>query len=261
MIVSDNASTDETTKVCRYYCDKDHRFRYIRRPENLGANANFSHVLELAAGDFFMWLGDDDWIDANYIGTCVQQLIFDSAMSLVSGAPKYYRNGQIDSEGKVFCLLHNSWWRRVVSYYCQVTDNGMFYGLMRTTQLRQIKIPKTMGGDWFMIANIVSTGKAMIIPEICIHRELGGATASFAQMVKMMGLPKIQALFPMSSIAVSAWMDIMANDVAYKNHSIGERLLVASIVFVVIFIKKISSLSQAITRKIRKFLIKSDQKS
>jgi len=60
LIISDNASTDETEAICREYAAKDARIRYIRQPENRGALANFQFVLDEAVGEYFMWAAADD---------------------------------------------------------------------------------------------------------------------------------------------------------------------------------------------------------
>ncbi len=253
VIVSDNASTDGTESVCQFYCGQDARLKYVRHPQNRGASANFTDVLKNASGQFFMWLGDDDWIDAAYVSSCVQQFVSDATMALVSGVPRYYRDGQKAYDGRIFSLLDNAWWHRVISYYEQVADNGMFYGLMRTEQIRQIEIPNTMGGDWLLIANIVSMGKAKVIPEISVHRELGGATTSYQQIAATLGISKIHATFPMSSIAISAWTNIVKNGVAYKARSVLGRLMVGCAVFVVIITKPTLVYLYAATRRIRRY--------
>src|ERR1035437_9224723 len=74
VIVSDNASTDETQEVCKEFSKKDGRVKYIKQSSNIGAVANFADVLERASGEYFMWLGDDDWIDASYVSHCVSIL-------------------------------------------------------------------------------------------------------------------------------------------------------------------------------------------
>jgi len=237
IIISDNASTDVTECVCRFYCDKDDRLKYTRHSKNLGVKANFSEVLKNASGQFFMWLGDDDWIDAAYVSTCVQQLISDPTMALVSGAPQYYRKGQKVFNGKVFSLLYDTWWHRVIVYYAKVADNGMFYGVMQTAQIQQIEIPNTMGGDWLLLSNIVSMGKAKVIREISVNRELGGATESYRKIAYSLGLSKIQAIFPMLSIAVSAWMDIVTKGISFKSRPVLMRFLVAGVVFFVIMLR------------------------
>lgn len=67
LIISDNASTDNTEKICRSYAKKDKRIRYIRQKENIGAVNNFNFVLKEAQGKYFMWAADDDLWDRNYI--------------------------------------------------------------------------------------------------------------------------------------------------------------------------------------------------
>lgn len=67
LIISDNASTDETEAICREYAAKDKRIRYIRQSQNLGALANFKFVLDEAVGEYFMWAAADDVWDKNWI--------------------------------------------------------------------------------------------------------------------------------------------------------------------------------------------------
>jgi len=118
-----------------------------------------------------------------------------------------------------------------------VADNGMFYGVMRTAQLQQIVTPNTMGGDWHVIANIVSTGKARMSSAVSVHRELGGATASYQHITNSLGLPSIQAVFPMSTIAMGAWENIIFAGAAYKIRGILCRIVLAGVVFLLVIAK------------------------
>ena len=63
IVISDNASTDATSEVCRRYAQEQPNVRYVRQPRNLGAIRNFDAVLRQSSGQFFMWLGDDDWLE------------------------------------------------------------------------------------------------------------------------------------------------------------------------------------------------------
>lgn len=60
LIISDNASTDNTKEICNKYGEQDKRIRYIRKAENIGAIENFKYVLENANGEYFMWHAHDD---------------------------------------------------------------------------------------------------------------------------------------------------------------------------------------------------------
>lgn len=72
LIISDNASTDGTPEICREYAARDSRIAYYRNQENMGAAWNFKRVLDLAAGEYFMWLPHDyRLLDANYLSTLI----------------------------------------------------------------------------------------------------------------------------------------------------------------------------------------------
>lgn len=68
LIISDNASTDLTQKICREYKAKDNRVRYIRQKINKGGINNFKNVLDAAKGKYFMWIAADDMLgNQNYL--------------------------------------------------------------------------------------------------------------------------------------------------------------------------------------------------
>jgi glycosyltransferase involved in cell wall biosynthesis len=228
VIISDNASTDHTPAVCETYRLQDARIRYIRSPHNLGATANFLKALEVAKGEFFMWLGDDDWIDDTYVRRCVERLLMDSNLALVSGTPRYHRNGTEVATGRTFDALDRSWWRRLVNYYVNVQDNGMFYGVLRTEQARSVQMRNTMGGDWLFIAGVLSRGKSMMLRDVFVHRELGGASGRAADIAKSLRLPPIQARFQKTSIVVGVWHDI-AFGRTHRDRNLLTRLGVATI--------------------------------
>jgi glycosyltransferase involved in cell wall biosynthesis len=51
VIISDNASTDNTAEICLEYAARDQRIQYHRNPVNLGVIANLPRVFELSSGD------------------------------------------------------------------------------------------------------------------------------------------------------------------------------------------------------------------
>lgn len=62
IIVSDNASTDNTAKIVEnlnIYC-KDLKIDYIKNEENLGSDYNFLQCYRRARGRFVLLMGDDD---------------------------------------------------------------------------------------------------------------------------------------------------------------------------------------------------------
>src|SRR4051812_43091384 len=67
IIISDNASTDDTELICRAYAARDPRVRYHRAPVNLGAPANYRRAFDLSTGDYFKWQNADDIIAPTFV--------------------------------------------------------------------------------------------------------------------------------------------------------------------------------------------------
>lgn len=74
ILISDNASTDETAAICKEFVALDPRVKYVRLSENLGAAENFRRVSRMANGLYFMWAGGHDIWAANLLSTCVAAL-------------------------------------------------------------------------------------------------------------------------------------------------------------------------------------------
>ena len=74
IVISDNASSDRTQEICEEFARQDSRIRYYRNAENIGLNANFNRVLELAKGKYVRWIGWDDWIEPDYARKCIEVL-------------------------------------------------------------------------------------------------------------------------------------------------------------------------------------------
>jgi glycosyltransferase involved in cell wall biosynthesis len=83
LIISDNASTDGTEKICRQYADDDGRIRYVRNRENLGAAYNYNQTFHLSSGDYFKWACHDDLLRPEFLERCVEVLDRDPSAVLV----------------------------------------------------------------------------------------------------------------------------------------------------------------------------------
>ena len=241
LIISDNASNDQTEKFCTDLTAKEKKVTYIRQSRNLGASENFIEVFNKSDCEYFMWLGDDDFIDRSYISRCVKILSSDKDISLVGGRAKYYSNDKYAYDGKVINLTQQSAYLRVLSYYSQVTDNGTFYGVMRRNLLSEIKIANTIGSDWLIIAAMAFSGKLITLDDVSVHRQLGGATENYKKMATSLGLPQLeQNLGRMGRmyIAINAFKNILWQTQIFQRIGKIRRLMFASTVFVLIFIKK-----------------------
>jgi hypothetical protein len=216
LVVSDNASTDETQALCEEFCRKDQRIRYVRQSTNLGAASNFQAVLDQAQGKFFMWLGDDDWLDPSYLSKCLRIIAEHPEYELVCGRGKYF-------EGDKFCfaevpinLDQDSSSQRVFSYYRQVGINGMFYGVMRRKILSCLQLQNSLGGDWLLMGQIACLGKVRTLETVFINRSIAGASQSVERLALNQGLPRIVARNAHLLIAHKIFKDIAWKSPVYK---------------------------------------------
>lgn len=60
ILVSDNASTDDTSKIVSDAISRGVPVRYVRNAENIGSDANIAQCFNLAQGKFVLIMGDDD---------------------------------------------------------------------------------------------------------------------------------------------------------------------------------------------------------
>ena len=74
LIISDNASTDETANICERYSKQDSRVRYCRNNANVGIVSNFGRVLHLARGKYFVWAAADDYWMPTFVSAMVEAL-------------------------------------------------------------------------------------------------------------------------------------------------------------------------------------------
>jgi len=96
IIISDNASTDETEKISKEYVKK-YKVKYYKNEKNIGAEANFTRCIELANGEFIAMYHSDDIYDKEIIARQVEYLNGHPNSGAVSTLAY-----DIDEEGKVF---------------------------------------------------------------------------------------------------------------------------------------------------------------
>ncbi len=117
LIISDNASSDQTETICKYLRSKDSRIIYFRQERNIGALRNFEFVLEQARGQFFMWAACDDLWSHNWTLDLL-------AISEKTNCPAYGRVRAIDSQGLAVKHVAND---RAISFSGPRTLRRMAY--------------------------------------------------------------------------------------------------------------------------------------
>ena len=74
VMVSDNASTDDTSKMVSELSKKQSKFSYFRQSKNLGFDGNIRFLYEQAKTEYIWFFADDDIILPGSISTVIQAL-------------------------------------------------------------------------------------------------------------------------------------------------------------------------------------------
>lgn len=74
ILLIDDGSNDESGNICRYYETKDDKIRVFFQ-KNRGVSCARNKGLELATGQYVMFVDADDWINNNMLSDLARQLI------------------------------------------------------------------------------------------------------------------------------------------------------------------------------------------
>jgi glycosyltransferase involved in cell wall biosynthesis len=182
LIILDNASTDQTEKVCRSFATKDTRIKYFRRDSNRGAAKNFNRVFELSSSEYFKWATADDLCASHYLQRCVEILDDEPDVALC-----YAKSRFIDETGAItgsyedgLNLVSPSAGGRFLQLMFNIGKCNAVYGVMRSSVLRRTRlIGNYVGSDKCLLAELSLLGQFREIPEyLFFRREHPGASSA-----------------------------------------------------------------------------------
>jgi glycosyltransferase involved in cell wall biosynthesis len=243
LIISDNASIDNTEKICREYMSIDSRISFFRQDKNIGAIANFSFVLAQAKSACFMWAAYDDVWDKEYLNKALCLLekkdidfVFPTFMLKSIGLGFYkVTNRQIfdfiDSADRrlrvlKFLALHHD------SHKCNIV-----YSLFNTEFLREALKKQDIGNDGTLGTVITSMGRGALLDDALfqkrypylwpgllspIFRILGRQSGEF-KVAKDNALNNLKRLFPEYATDI----EVIFND--YKPYTYNEGYLISNV--------------------------------
>jgi glycosyltransferase involved in cell wall biosynthesis len=143
LIISDNASTDDTSKICQEYAARDSRILYVKQTENMGPGPNFSFVLSQARGKYFMWAASDDVWSENWIEDNLEAIMSgkaDAAFGKIQCIDGFSNNRYHYVNKQTFMYVGPKW-LRLVKYFIEFEGAGKanpIYAVWRTAQLQDI---------------------------------------------------------------------------------------------------------------------------
>ncbi len=189
IVISNNSSSDgRVDEVVKKISRGDSRIKYFFQTRALPVIDNFKFVLENASGDYFMWLADDDWVDAGYIEACLLFLNANTDYSIACGQCAYHTiAGELIEKLNMPSLEAELPSERIIEYYRNVKLNGYFYGIRKTPLARKIPLQNLLAFDWLYLAAFIYDGKVKVLDNVMLHITAGGISNNTAELNRNLG--------------------------------------------------------------------------
>lgn len=238
IIISDNCSTDERVQqVIQQYTAKDSRIKSFLQDTNIGLESNFNFIFLKSTAEYFVWMGDDDFFEANYIAECMKVLIAHPDHVLCSGTAKYYDGEQLLFTEKMFSVDQDKPFSRLRTYFSKVDKNGNFYAVFRNRLLLEKPLGLHIGCDWSFMAKLAILGKLTYTDNTSYHRSAAGNSETRAKMIKKFGFNKFQSIFFESYTAYVVASNIFNDSTVRNKFNYLQKKLIVTMIFFQINIK------------------------
>jgi len=224
LVICDNASTDETGKICASFAEKDRRVRYVRNASNLGAHPNCNLAFGLARGRYFKWAAHDDVLRPEFLGACIEALERDPGAVVCQSDIDYIDETGVSlgiHQGHIPMSDSTCPTPRFAALILRPHDCYDMMGVFRRDALeRSILLPSFHGADRALLAQLALTGRFIRVPGPLLQVRDHGARYSRAQK-----RPKERAAwhdtrnigklsFPVWRLYRTYWSSMLRSDIA-----------------------------------------------
>lgn len=199
LVISDNASTDDTEDVCHELAKSDSRVVYHRQPQDIGLLNNFRYVIGAATGDYFRWIGDDDRLEPSFATRCLRAFEADPRLVLVTTGISYtgpdgeaesvtYAGRALGSDDPVARLVEIL---RLLNAGYQMIDP--LYGMVRREIVAAIPRRNMLREDEVFATKLALAGPWQHLPQVLAHRNW--KRERIGTVGKRLGVPAWQSRF------------------------------------------------------------------
>ena len=218
LVISDDGSTDSTSKICREYEQKDSRIKYIQQKKNKGWITNWTLLAEHSDTKCFVWISDDDYWEPQFLEKNIEVLetnpkIVGSISNVQLVGPNiknYYPNQkEINSTESNFKFILvrsiNGSYKEKIKNVLEFNWVINLYSIFRTDELKKSIIhERFVSWDFALILNIIKFGELHVIDEVLAYRDTEGITSikSSIDSIKTQRLGWFKTYFPYISYTI-----------------------------------------------------------
>lgn len=174
VLISDNASTDETEEIARSFVASDPRFEYWRNDSNIGAVPNYDKVFYAATSPYFKWAAHDDWIEPRFVEACVEALDANPTASLAYTDARQVDENDQETQARIPYSDASS--PNPVERFREIVRrerlNLPIFGVMRRDMLGRTHLQGTYHASArVLLAELALLGPFVRVPEVLfVHR-------------------------------------------------------------------------------------------
>lgn len=128
IVISDNASTDNTEEIIAEYQKKYPRIVYSKSKTNLGADRNYLRVVELAQGEYCWLFGSDDYLAEGAINRILCEIQDHRDIYLTARQEKNGKRDWLEQGCDKVYKLHNK--KELIDYLEQANSVGALFSYL-----------------------------------------------------------------------------------------------------------------------------------
>jgi glycosyltransferase involved in cell wall biosynthesis len=177
VIVSDNASTDETPAILADYRRLDSRIRVIRRESTVPAAENFNSLVHEADTPYFAWSAHDDLREPSFLRKLVT--VLDQHPDAVLAYPRvqHLKEGEDPAKRRTYYEVdppgteRSGLWR-AIGILRRARSWGVFYGLMRLPAVVRTHLfhtPMGLVADVGFVLELATLAPFVCVPEVLLR--------------------------------------------------------------------------------------------
>lgn len=164
VVIIDDGSNDDSLAVCKDIASRDSRVKVFSQP-NSGASLARNRGLDIAIGEYVMFVDSDDWIEPEMLDGMMRVFQDNPGIQIVQtrvpGDMKDQVGDQVlNGTQAVKCLLEGSWW-------------GPYCKLIRRELIGDIRFPeKTISEDYLFNYQLFKDSEAIYYLDKCYYHRI-----------------------------------------------------------------------------------------
>ena len=220
IIIKDNASDDNTSKIAQDFANRNSKIRHRRHVRNIGALPNFNSLVMAANGKYFVLAAAHDLWSKNYL-TALVEALEKTPDAVLAYARTVWIDEKGNSIGKPAGFIDTSGYNAVARFNLIMwSTHHLVYGLYRLSALRKTRIQLVMFGKLIiMLGELSVLGSFIVVPQATWYRRMNRKPETHEEKMKrystLLFSKKRKFILPHWGIPIKYFISILKMDVNF----------------------------------------------